>query len=129
MSTDMAISLSKKFIRQISQPFDHTQTGISLWTLEDIEAKQERDRVEMERAQKEYGEAFGTARTPALAMEGYEPMEMDPDLDGDAEMEAMAAREREELPPANGARAVDADMDYGEIDDDALAAMAETDGF
>jgi DNA excision repair protein ERCC-2 len=111
MSTDMAISLSKKFIRQISQPFDHTQTGISLWTLEDIEAKQERDRQEMERAQREYGEAFGTVRTPALAIEGYEAMEIDPDLEAQMEM-----------PPA-AARAVDEDMDYGEIDDDALAAM------
>jgi DNA excision repair protein ERCC-2 len=105
MSTDMAISLSKKFIRQISQPFDHTQTGISLWTLEDIEAKQERDREEMERAQREYGEAFGTARTPALAIEGYEGMDLD------------------DMPPAETARAVDTDMDYGEVDDEALMAM------
>ena len=50
MSTDMAISLAKKFIRQISQPFDHTQTGISLWTLDDIEDKQRKDREEAERA-------------------------------------------------------------------------------
>ena len=49
MSTDMAISLSKKFIRQISQPFDHTQTGISLWTLEDIEERQKKDEEEKER--------------------------------------------------------------------------------
>jgi DNA excision repair protein ERCC-2 len=109
MSTDMAISLSKKFIRQISQPFDHTQTGISLWTLEDIEAKQERDRDEMERAQREYGEAFGTVRTPALAIEGYEGMDLD---------EAVR-----DMPPAETARAVDLDMDYGELDDEALMAM------
>jgi DNA excision repair protein ERCC-2 len=102
MSTDMAISLSKKFIRQISQPFDHTQTGISLWTLEDIEAKQER-------AQREYGEAFGTVRTPALAIEGYEGMDLD---------EAVR-----DMPPAETARAVDLDMDYGELDDEALMAM------
>jgi DNA excision repair protein ERCC-2 len=50
MSTDVAISLAKKFIRQISQPFDHNQTGVSLWTLEDIEAKQRRDKEEAERA-------------------------------------------------------------------------------
>jgi DNA excision repair protein ERCC-2 len=127
MSTDMAISLSKKFIRQISQPFDHTQTGISLWTLEDIE-------VEMERAAREYGDAFGTTRTPALAIEGYDPMELDEQVpnrqerDKDDE-EEMAAREGEEMPPNTQARAVADDMDYGEIDDDALAAMAETEGF
>jgi DNA excision repair protein ERCC-2 len=50
MSTDMAITLSKRFIRAISQPFDHSQTGISLWTVEDIEDKQKRDREELERA-------------------------------------------------------------------------------
>lgn len=111
MSTDMAISLSKKFIRQISQPFDHTQTGISLWTLEDIEAKQERDREEMERAQREYGEAFGTVRTPALAIEGYEGMDMDED------------DEPREMPEIQPARAVDVDMDYGEVDDETLLAM------
>lgn len=46
----MAISLAKKFIRQISQPFDHTQTGISLWTLEDIQDKQRKDKEELDKA-------------------------------------------------------------------------------
>ncbi|ORY25857.1 hypothetical protein BCR39DRAFT_279272 [Naematelia encephala] len=50
LSTDTAVLLAKKFIRQISQPFDHTQTGISLWTLEDIEEKQRKDKEEMDRA-------------------------------------------------------------------------------
>ncbi|ODO06201.1 DNA excision repair protein ERCC-2 [Cryptococcus wingfieldii CBS 7118] len=49
LSTDVAISLAKKFIRQISQPFDHTQTGISLWTLEDIEARQQQEADEADR--------------------------------------------------------------------------------
>lgn len=44
----MAIHLSKLFIRSISQPFDHSQTGISLWTLEDIEARQKRDREKVD---------------------------------------------------------------------------------
>lgn len=51
MSTDVAVSLAKKFIRQISQPFDHTQTGISLWTLEDIEERQRQDKDEAERVE------------------------------------------------------------------------------
>ena len=82
MSTDMAISLSKKFIRQISQPFDHTQTGISLWTLEDIEEKQRKDDEERERAAREYGDAFGTIRTPAVGMGEGGFMQDGMDVDG-----------------------------------------------
>lgn len=48
LSTDMAIHLSKLFIRSISQPFDHSQTGISLWTLEDIEERQKREKEKMD---------------------------------------------------------------------------------
>jgi DNA excision repair protein ERCC-2 len=59
LSTDMAVVLAKKFIRQISQPFDHTQTGISLWTLEDIEERQRKDREDLERAAEEMDDAFG----------------------------------------------------------------------
>ncbi|TXT12554.1 uncharacterized protein COLE_02964 [Cutaneotrichosporon oleaginosum] len=59
LSTDMAVVLAKKFIRQISQPFDHTQTGISLWTLEDIEERQRQDKEEAERAGAEIDRAFG----------------------------------------------------------------------
>jgi DNA excision repair protein ERCC-2 len=42
----MATVLAKLFIRSISQPFDHTQTGISLWTLEDIENRQRKEKAE-----------------------------------------------------------------------------------
>lgn len=61
LSTDMAVVLAKKFIRQISQPWDHTQTGISLWTLEDIEERQRQDKEDLERAGAEVDEAFGPA--------------------------------------------------------------------
>ncbi|TFK76448.1 DNA repair helicase [Pluteus cervinus] len=40
LSTDMAITLSKLFMRSISQNPNENQTGISLWTLEDIEKAQ-----------------------------------------------------------------------------------------
>ena len=40
LSTDMAITLSKLFMRTISQNPNENQTGISLWTLEDIEKHQ-----------------------------------------------------------------------------------------
>ncbi|KAL1409548.1 TFIIH/NER complex ATP-dependent 5'-3' DNA helicase subunit [Vanrija albida] len=59
LSTDMAVVLAKKFIRQISQPFDHTQTGISLWTLDDILARQEQEKEEAARAGAEIDDAFG----------------------------------------------------------------------
>jgi DNA excision repair protein ERCC-2 len=53
LSTDMAIVLSKLFMRQISQTHSEDQTGISLWTLEDIEKAQAKQREldrELERA-------------------------------------------------------------------------------
>jgi DNA excision repair protein ERCC-2 len=36
LSTDMALVLSKLFMRQISQNANEDETGISLWTLEDV---------------------------------------------------------------------------------------------
>ncbi|BEI91217.1 uncharacterized protein CcaverHIS019_0400370 [Cutaneotrichosporon cavernicola] len=59
LSTDMAVVLAKKFIRQISQPFDHTKTGISLWTVEDIEERQQQEKEEEERAGAKADEVFG----------------------------------------------------------------------
>jgi len=40
LSTDMAIVLSKLFMRTISQNPNENQTGVSLWTLADVEAAQ-----------------------------------------------------------------------------------------
>ncbi|KAF5357907.1 hypothetical protein D9756_001576 [Leucocoprinus leucothites] len=53
LSTDMAITLSKLFMRTISQNPNENQTGVSLWTLEDIEkaqAKQKAIALEQEQA-------------------------------------------------------------------------------
>ncbi|EIN07368.1 DNA repair helicase [Punctularia strigosozonata HHB-11173 SS5] len=44
LSTDMALTLSKLFMRTISQNPNENQTGISLWTLEDIEKAQARQK-------------------------------------------------------------------------------------
>jgi len=44
LSTDMAVTLSKLFMRTISQNPNENQTGISLWTLEDIEKAQAKQR-------------------------------------------------------------------------------------
>ena len=40
----MAVTLSKLFMRTISQNPNENQTGISLWTLEDIEKAQAKQR-------------------------------------------------------------------------------------
>lgn len=56
MSTDMAMSLSKLFMRTISQNANENQTGISLWTLEDVEkaqAKQKALALEAEQSQED----------------------------------------------------------------------------
>lgn len=45
----MALALSRQFIRGISQPFDHSITGISVWTYEQVLAKQEAERVRLAR--------------------------------------------------------------------------------
>lgn len=106
----MGTNLAKKFIRQISQPFDHTQTGISLWTLEDIEAKQRKTLEENERAMREAGDAgLGVSPPPALApaMDGMTGEMDDVDMEfedgiGDEEMALldmpdMAAVDRPDL--------------------------------
>ena len=42
----MAITLSKIFMRTISQNPNENQTGISLWTLEDIQKAQAKQKME-----------------------------------------------------------------------------------
>ncbi|KAG0233590.1 DNA-dependent ATPase of the nucleotide excision repair factor 4 complex [Actinomortierella wolfii] len=49
LSTDMAIAIAKKFLRSMAQPLEtQSQLGVSLWTLEDVLARQQaqRDRIE-----------------------------------------------------------------------------------
>ncbi|KAF8163298.1 hypothetical protein B0H34DRAFT_651010 [Crassisporium funariophilum] len=45
LSTDMALTLSKLFMRTISQNPNENQTGISLWTLADIEKAQAKQKA------------------------------------------------------------------------------------
>jgi len=47
VSTDMAITMSKLFMRKISQNPNENQTGISLWTLEDVLKAQEKQKESM----------------------------------------------------------------------------------
>ena len=50
----MAIGLSKLFMRTISQNPKENQTGVSLWTLEDIHRAQEKQReLNLEAAEKQ----------------------------------------------------------------------------
>ena len=52
----MAIGLSKLFMRTISQNPKENQTGISLWTLEDIQKAQEKQKeLSLESADKQKG--------------------------------------------------------------------------
>ncbi|KAJ7685167.1 hypothetical protein DFH06DRAFT_1157671 [Mycena polygramma] len=56
LSTDMALTLSKLFMRGISQNPEENQTGISLWTLEDVlkaQAKQKALALEAKEAEEE----------------------------------------------------------------------------
>jgi DNA excision repair protein ERCC-2 len=36
----MAIVMSRRFLRSMAQPFEQDETGVSLWGLADIEARQ-----------------------------------------------------------------------------------------
>nr|CAG8465117.1 15422_t:CDS:10 [Entrophospora candida] len=43
LSTDMALVIAKKFLRSMAQPFEHDKFGISLWSLKDLETKQQQN--------------------------------------------------------------------------------------
>ena len=44
LATDMAMVISKRFLRSMAQPFEIGQDGISLWGLEDILQRQAQQR-------------------------------------------------------------------------------------
>jgi len=53
----MALTLSKLFMRTISQNPDENSTGVSLWSLEDIEKAQAKQKaLEAEQREDEYGD-------------------------------------------------------------------------
>ncbi|KAJ6596885.1 hypothetical protein DFH09DRAFT_104831 [Mycena vulgaris] len=62
LSTDMALTLSKLFMRGISQNPEENQTGISLWTLEDVLKAQEKQRalaLEAKEAEEDEEDEYG----------------------------------------------------------------------
>lgn len=75
LSTDMAITLSKLFMRTISQNPNENQTGISLWTLEDIETHQAK--------QKELAQQAETEAAAAADQRHDDAMDVDDDDYGD----------------------------------------------
>ncbi|KAJ3176597.1 DNA-dependent ATPase of the nucleotide excision repair factor 4 complex [Geranomyces variabilis] len=64
LSTDMALAMSKKFLRSMAQPFEHNQLGVSLWDEEELRRRQEKE------ARK--GEVSGHVDFGTTAMEGVE---------------------------------------------------------
>ncbi|KAF7338303.1 Helicase ATP-binding domain-containing protein [Mycena venus] len=63
LSTDMALTLSKLFMRGISQNPEENQTGISLWTLDDVlkaQAKQKALALEAKEAEEDESPRVGT---------------------------------------------------------------------
>lgn len=57
LSTDMALTLSKLFMRTISQNPNENSTGVSLWSLEDVEKAQAKQKaLEAEQREDEYGD-------------------------------------------------------------------------
>ncbi|KAF9317665.1 DNA-dependent ATPase of the nucleotide excision repair factor 4 complex [Podila horticola] len=51
LSTDMGIAIAKKFLRSMAQPLEtQAQLGVSLWTLEDVLAKQRAQKERLEKA-------------------------------------------------------------------------------
>ncbi|KAH9484282.1 DNA-dependent ATPase of the nucleotide excision repair factor 4 complex [Psilocybe cubensis] len=74
LSTDMAITLSKLFMRTISQNPNENQTGVSLWTLEDIEKAQAKQKELALDAEKDHDDDYGDGGLSDAAL-------MDFDLD------------------------------------------------
>ncbi|KAH9063441.1 DNA repair helicase [Lactarius vividus] len=76
LSTDMALTLSKLFMRTISQPVGENSTGVSLWTVEDVEKAQAAQR------QAEAEQTAAVAARQSRASQGLglgEPMDEDDD--------------------------------------------------
>ncbi|KAI0054070.1 DNA repair helicase [Auriscalpium vulgare] len=80
LSTDMALTLSKLFMRTISQNAGENLTGVSLWTLEDVERAQAAQRAAEAEADAAAAEQE-RVRAQAAAAGGGEPMDEDEDED------------------------------------------------
>lgn len=73
LSTDMALTLSKLFMRTISQNAGENSTGVSLWTVEDVEKAQAAQR----QAEAEQSGTVAVGRSQPTG----EPMDEDDDYE------------------------------------------------
>jgi DNA excision repair protein ERCC-2 len=77
----MALTLSKLFMRQISQNPNENQTGVSLWTLEDVHKAQEKQKqFEMEQQEEQARQSNGHGRIDEYDDGGIDDADLD-DLD------------------------------------------------
>lgn len=90
--------MTKRFLRSMAQPFEHDQTGVSLWTVEDIENRQQAVREAAEGGRMLNG--ADETRDPAAEAEAegwYEGFD-DADIMAieEAEMEAQSIQARKQ---------------------------------
>ncbi|KAE8453484.1 DNA-dependent ATPase of the nucleotide excision repair factor 4 complex [Mollisiaceae sp. DMI_Dod_QoI] len=79
LSTDMAVGIAKRFLRDMAQPFNaDVQEGISTWSLKDLEAHKERMEEESIRALRE-AQANGVDVNGEGANGNANEMQVDPD--------------------------------------------------
>ena len=77
LSTDMAVTLSKLFMRTISQNPNENQTGISLWTLEDVIKAQEKQKALSMQTEQEREEAMDDGEYEDGGISDHALVEMD----------------------------------------------------
>ncbi|KDN43310.1 DNA repair helicase [Tilletiaria anomala UBC 951] len=108
LSTDMAMVESKLFIRQMAQPYPEGKDGISLWTLEDIEQRQAKEREHFERLLEMDG------HIDADQLDDIHDLLLDTEQDGKNAEPADGGVERDEF-----------DEEFGEGDDLAADMMVD----
>ncbi|TFY60783.1 hypothetical protein EVG20_g7289 [Dentipellis fragilis] len=91
LSTDMALTLSKLFMRTISQSAGEGQTGVSLWTLEDIERVQAQQKEAAAEAEAKAAEERRRAEEAGMDMDMGDPMDEDEEY-GDGRVLGSDAR-------------------------------------
>lgn len=115
--------MSKRFLRSMAQPFEHDQTGVSLWSLEHIEARQQAVR-----------EAAEGGRTLPGADETRDPVaqaEAEEWYEGFSDADIMAVEDGDGPPPSKRSKTSAMAMATApdsrgitEEDEEALAAAA-----
>ena len=79
----MAVVMAKRFLRAMAQPFPVDETGVSLWTIEDINEKQAQLAAAAEAELNGTGDAMDVDPQPAFSG-GGRTMDMFDGLDDEA---------------------------------------------